>query len=492
MQYRTYKFKELDTPWYWTFPNADGSTGTYINKDTLVYASGGAVSNYSIDQDYMVANNSTLEIAQETKAVAGQIIVLIDDSGAYDLGVVTSVDNENLKILYKSMMALLDTDILNPTRDGLGETSDSEDEEPPEISAYLYDGVDGTARILAAYFATNGVDKYRRLPIFVRTSGGGIDKIRTERVTETITKSAVATSSTLTIRVDGLEPFDDITVTGVTSWGYNKSMGWCSADFSNCTVGRTYTVTFKLIRNVTVGDNKPYASALWNYKDNTVNVREWLMDLFDKHNVVVQFSLVFETTERAYIEIYIQRNTAPGRLLKNNIHGLTVKHTEESGARATVCQVINQETKEWLSTWYLLDDNTVTQDATAENRIQPYMLTVAEFDTENDGGATQKEAAEEAMLYSDFNHYINISMDRTSAMFPKNLSIGDAVTIVPELQEMGLEDEINDEYEDKVYKSIYTGRKESSSSSEVTLIFGKIRINYTDIIQMQQAKKVRT
>ena len=403
MQYRTYRFEELDEPYNWTFPKEDGSDATFTNYDTLVYASGGAVSAFSLDNDYMVTNNSTIEITAETKAVAGQIITLIDENGAYDVGVVTSVDNENLKILYKSMMVLFDVAILNPARNGGSD----------DVIGYLYDGVDGTARILATYFATEIADKYMRLPLRLRTSGGG-----------------------------------------KTNGSYN-------------------------------------VPAIWKYKDNTVNIRSWLMDLFDTHNVTLQFRLVFETS-RAFIEIYIQHNMTGGRLLKNNIHGLTVKHTEESSASATVCKVIDSETKELLSTWYLLKNNTVTRNSTSGTRVQPYKLTVAEFDSDNEDGATERTVAEDAMLYSDFNHYINIKMDRNSKMLPKNLSIGDAVTLVTDMEEMTVESEIDNSYTDKIWQSIYTGRKESSNSSEVTLIFGKIRISYTDIIQMQQAKKVRS
>lgn len=403
MQYRTYRFEELDEPYNWTFPKEDGSDATFTNYDTLVYASGGAVSAFSLDNDYMVTNNSAIEITAETKAVAGQIITLIDENGAYDVGVVTSVDNENLKILYKSMMVLFDVAILNPARNGGSD----------DVIGYLYDGVDGTARILATYFATEIADKYMRLPLRLRTSGGG-----------------------------------------KTNGSYN-------------------------------------VPAIWKYKDNTVNIRSWLMDLFDTHNVTLQFRLVFETS-RAFIEIYIQHNMTGGRLLKNNIHGLTVKHTEESSASATVCKVIDSETKELLSTWYLLKNNTVTRNSTSGMRVQPYKLTVAEFDSDNEDGATERTVAEDAMLYSDFNHYINIKMDRNSKMLPKNLSIGDAVTLVTDMEEMTVESEIDNSYTDKIWQSIYTGRKESSNSSEVTLIFGKIRISYTDIIQMQQAKKVRS
>lgn len=405
MQYRAYKFKELAEAYTWTLPKDDGTTETFTNRDTLAYATGGAVSAYSLDSDYVVANNSTVEIVAETTAVAGQIIALIDDAGAYDIGIITSVDNKNRKILYKSLMSLFDADILNPTRN-------SRDSDEPAVT-YLYDGVNGTARIIASYFAKSNTDKYRRLPLRIRTSGGG------------------KTNST-----------------------YN-------------------------------------VPAIWKYDDNTVNVREWLMDLFDKHNVVLQFRLVFETS-RAYIEIYIQHNTTGGRLLKNNIHGLTIEHTEESAATATVCNVIDSETKALLGTYYLCADNTVTNNANATNRVQPYKLTVAEYDAYNEDGATAKTVAEDAMKYSDFNHYINVKLDRYSAMLPKSLSIGDAVTLVTEMESVTAKDTLSNDYDDKVWRSIYTGRKESSNSSEITLIFGKIRISYTDLIQMQQSKKIRS
>lgn len=403
MQYRTFKFKELPEPYSWFLTKDDGSQEEFKNYDTLAYAAGGPVSSYEIDNDYTVANNSTINIVAKTAAVAGQLVALIDDAGAYDIGVITSVDNENLKILYKSLLALFDGDILNPTR------ANQDDE---SAVTYLYDGVDGTARILASYFAKSTTDKYKRLPIRVRTSGGG------------------------------------------------KS-------------GGKYNVP-----------------AIWDYEDNTVNLRDWLVELFNKHNVVLQFRLIFETS-RAYIEIYVMYNTTGGRLLKNNIHGLTITHTEESSAKATVCQVIDKDTKALLSTWYLLVDNTVTSNKNASNRVQPYKLTVAELDRDNDDGATAQTVAEDALKYSDFNHYISVKVDKNSKMIPKNLSIGDAVTIVTETDEMTAADQIDTNCEDRVWKSIYTGRKENSRSSEATLIFGKIRINYTDIIQMREMKKVR-
>ncbi len=407
MQYRAYKFTELKEAYSWDLPTQDEGTFKFWNYDTLTYAAGGVAIRYEIDSDYTVANNSTVYIAEETRAVAGQIIALIDDTGTYDVGVITSVDNEKRKILYKSLLSLFDGAELNPTRDnGTG------GEDDPVIS-YLYDGVEGAGRIIAAYYASKNTDRYKRLPIVVRTSGGGKD-----------------------------------------------------------------------------GSGKYNVPAIWDYTGNTVNLRTWLVDLFNKHNVIVQFRLVFETS-RAYIDVFITHNTTEGHILKNNIHGMTVTHTEDSAAAATVCQVIDSETKTLLSTWYLLSDNTVTMDASSPNRVQPYKLTVSEFDADNDDGATEQTIAEDALRYNDFNHYISVKIDRNSAMMPKDLKIGDAITVVTELDDMMAGDAIVEDYSERVWRSIYTGRKESSDSSEVTLIFGKIRINYTDLIQMQTMRAVR-
>lgn len=409
MQYRTFKLQQLAAPYTWDYTKADGTTASFYNYDTLVYAAGGAVSSYSIDNDYMVNNNSTIHLARETKAVAGQIIALIDDSGAYDLGIVTNVDNEKLQILYKPMMELFNNEFLNPARESREMSEESED------ITYKYDGIIQTGQIIGSYYCTTVTDRYLRLPLFIRNSGGGS-----------------------------------------TNGEYN-------------------------------------VPAIWTYKDNTFNMKDWLIDLFDTHNVVLQFKLVFEATERAYIEIYISRNANENyRLIKANVHGVTIKQTEETEVKATVCYVIDQNTKALASIWYLTIDNTVTNNKTHSKRMQPFKLTVAEWDSTNEEGVTAEDVAKDALLFSDYNHYINIGISRESSMVPKNLQIGDAVKIVPEIDEMTVGQTIETEYSDRVFKSIYTGRKESSASSEVTYIFGKIRVNYTDIIQMKNMKKIRS
>lgn len=389
-QYRAYAFKALETPYVWLYDQT-----TYKCFDTLEYAAGGMVASYEIDDDYMVQNNSSLHIARRTNAVPGQVIAVITEEGVKATGVITSVDNEKLQILFKPMLSLFDVDVLNPTRAG--------DSDSSEVH-YAYSSVEDAGNILASYFCTDATDRYRRLPIIVRHSGAG-------------------------------------------------------------------------------------ETALWTYKDNTVNLRTWLIDLFDNHNVVLTFNLVFSTS-RAYIDVLIAQNSRAGKIIKNNIAGMTIEQVSEGGAKATVCQVINSSTKELLATYYLLKNNTVTTNAAATNRVQPYKLTVVEFDPNNTDGATTATAAEDALLYNAFNHYIRLTIDKNTKMFPE-LMIGDGVRIVPEIEEVTTRTVIRQNYEDEIFDSIYTGRKESSDNSRITLIFGKIRVNYTDIIQMRQMREVR-
>lgn len=427
-------------------------------KETLIFSDSGAVAPYYIDDDYMLLNNSNITIVADTTAVAGQIIVLIETSGVYALGVITAVDNEQKQITYRSLLSLFDDNILNFMRGTTSQELQAEldikklNGEIDQIEAlcsvglvtkeyrdqqkeqreqqidnikrttaniqYLYDAVDDTARILRYNF-TGNIDKYRRIPLVFRSSGGGKNS-------------------------DG--------------------------DF-----------------------NVP---AVWSNRDNEFNARTWLIELFDTHNVVIQPRLVFEVS-RAYVELYIFKNTTGGKLIKNNIPGMVLTHTEESSPRATVCQVIYSKDKAIAGLYFLLADNTVTNNAAAPNRVQPYRLTVAEFDA--DEGAktipptTPQIIAENALKYKDFSHYISIIMDRNSRAFPKDLQIGDSVTVVPTINEMEQDTPIMtpEKYEQYTISTIYTGRKENSSNSRVTMTFGKIRINYTDLIQIERYRRVR-
>lgn len=500
MQYRTYNFKELEESEYynWSLTDEDGTVHTYINKDTLVYATSGAVAEYSIDNDYMVSNNSTVGLAAPTKAIAGQIIALIEDDRTEDVGVITSVDNANYKIYYKSILELFNKNILNPARNADTDSG----------YKYYYDGVQDTANILGYYFASSGVDKYCRMPIRCRTSGGGSHPVPTTK------KGSLKVSPkkyNTTKEVEGLTWYgysssftadgDVISVTSTPSSALFRIEVDTSISGSivSYTIWRpvplfsTVSVTFDYTYSVLAGQDvatELNVGAIWENFDNELNVKSWLLSLFEEYNVVVQCSLVFET-DKAYIDVLIRHNTTGGRLLKNNIHSASFEHQEDKSAAATVCIVVDKEDKSYLSTWYLLSDNSVTDNASAANRVLPYSLKVAEFDTDNDDGATEQSVAESALLYQDYNHYISVKINRESEMYPERLNIGDSVKLVPEIFENDKSDDASGYDSADIIESIYTGRKESSENNEVTLIFGKMRLNYTDLIQIKEQRQVR-
>lgn len=398
MQYRTFKFIELSEEDYYTITVQEKQ---FQIKDNLIFAESGAVANYEIQNDYMIDNNSTIKLVTTTEAVAGQIITIIIESGAYDTGVITAVDNKLKTITYKSLLELFNQEMLNPYREA------NVDDDIPEIK-YSYDAINDTGLILASYYL-NSPDKNLRLPLVIRTSGG-----------------------------------TDLT-------------------------------------------------AIWQYDENSFNIKEWLINLFNDKNVVVQMKIVFEV-DRGYIDCLISQNTTGGYLIKNNQTAQKITLNETQTNTSTVCTVIDSATKEILSNWYLLQDNTVTEDIEANNRVLPYKLVVAEYDQEEafDTGATEQQVAEDELLYSEFNNYTEIKIDKNSKVFD-NLVIGDSVTIIPEIFSMKQTDELflEEEYEKYLLNSIYTGRKEKSTESRVTYIFGKGRVNYTDIIQQEKLKNRR-
>lgn len=132
----------------------------------LAYIDGGAVRSYSIDNDYINNNNSTIDIIKGTTAMVGDIICLIKDTGAYDKGVITSVDNEALQIAYKSDKELFNDNILNPF------AGTFTDETDVEVAGRF--GVDVVKNMIELYWGRT-TDPFKKLPLQVVTDGDVLD-----------------------------------------------------------------------------------------------------------------------------------------------------------------------------------------------------------------------------------------------------------------------------------------------------------------------------
>lgn len=246
------------------------------DRRKLAYIDGGYVVDYNIDDDYIVNNNSSISIVKETNAVEGDIIVLIKNSGPFHKGVITSVDNADLTISYKS-----DKQLFNDNMPNIKSADFAADSELT-VAGKL--GLKEVAEILKIVFSQkdpaeqdDNYDEYKALPLDIITNG---------------------------------DVYDD------------------------------------------AGEHK----ILWTWSDNSINVVDWLVELFEKYAVVLSWTIDFDiNTERLaertpkYIvtieqknEIYVQtatdtyttRETAGGENIADGVQtpvkkitGKTVKTT---------------------------------------------------------------------------------------------------------------------------------------------------------------------
>lgn len=280
------------------------------DRQTLAYKDGGYVASYTIDDDYIVNNNSTINIIKELndKVVVGDTIVLIKTSGAYHKGTVTTFDNADFKITYKADKELFNDNMLNPYSSFYAEESNKE----VEIAKRF--GIEDVANIIESYFGRAN-DWLRRLPIKVVTDG-------------------------------------DVT----TESGEVKM--------------------------------------LWIWKNDTINVVDWLVELFTSYNLSLSWTIDFNIAEtdlskrKPYYIVTLSAVNNSGKIIKDNVEMQTITYTEKKLPEATVCVVLDSERK----TIYQMNSN--------KNLLNPYYVEKDKFLTV--GYGTEQTQKDETSNVSGF------------------------------------------------------------------------------------------
>lgn len=242
------------------------------DRTTLKYRTGGYVVTYSIDDDYIVNNNSTITVVKNDKVpeeyslsrvVVGDIIVLIQDSGAFHKGVITTVDDTALSISYKSDKELFNDNMLNPFREQfVGDNT---------VTVAGKFGIDVVIAIFDNLFAKT-TDPYKKLPITFISNGDVLD--------------------------------DDENV-----------------------------------------------KMLWTWDDDQINLVDWLVELFEKYNLTMEFTIDFNTAEEvlgyraASYVVTFSAITNSGGIIKDNVDMQTITYTTKELPDATVCYVLNSTDK---------------------------------------------------------------------------------------------------------------------------------------------------
>ena len=405
------------------------------DRQQLKYIDGGYVVNYTIDDDYIVNNNSTISIVQPTTAKVGDIICIIKTRGAYHKGVITEVDNSALRISYKADKELFNDNVFNLMR------SEFED----GVKFVRKFGLPIVASIIESNWAKSR-DTLKRLPLTVVITGDVVDEQGNPKM-------------------------------------------------------------------------------LWTWDNISVNFADWLVELFEKYNVALDWSIDFDTTKDiGFVEMHpdvdfdVEIDTLFSRrnpqfvvylsamkggnpnLIKDNVAMQTITYTGEELPDATVCYVIDSETKDLLidsetgkpAVYYLAQENgkyRVTLDTADTNRMLPVRTTIIEYKdeskeetSEGENGTevvnkyvTPRDSAEDTLLPSQYNQAVEVVISNSSKMFDWDLArFGGEYTIVNK---------------NGTINSNYTGRKETSENNLVTLYFGLGRKNYTDLIQMRMRKQ---
>ncbi|MCL2555466.1 MAG: hypothetical protein FWE03_00405 [Firmicutes bacterium] len=130
---------------------------------TLELRDSGVVRDYVVDLDYLTNNNSTMRLVRESKGFKGDILAISEGVDLIALGVITAIDNTELRIQFKHMKELFNDSILNVFKwTGLLDKK--------------FDAVQGL-RVLIEYAFINTTDSLRRLPLTIRTFGQNLNAV---------------------------------------------------------------------------------------------------------------------------------------------------------------------------------------------------------------------------------------------------------------------------------------------------------------------------
>jgi len=215
--------------------------------------------------------------------------------------------------------------------------------------------------------------------------------------------------------------------------------------------------------------------AVWDDDSPSFNMVDFIDFLFDHYNIYLDFSLDFINNR---IICSIIHNTSSGRTLKDNIKLSRPELDNNELPSENVAVLFNKGTGVIRRTYYLLQNNTLSTNANAHNRILPPAQRYIEWD---DVEAIREGFSMQELAFSEiggqiYNHFIEYKLAKRQTMVtPDHFNYGDMVTII---------------YDDgRTYESIYTGLRFKKNDPFFTCIFGKTRIDFTDRMKIHNNRR---
>ena len=140
-------------------------------------------------------------------------------------------------------------------------------------------------------------------------------------------------------------------------------------------------------------------SAVWSDEGDTLSIKDFLAEMFDSHNIYLDFDIDFKANK---IVCKIIKNTSGGYVIKDNIKLSEPTFDKNELPSYNKAVVYDEESGTILGTYYLLADNTVTEDADDENRLLPVQTKYISY--EEDKGYTPMEAAASELSGNIYDH----------------------------------------------------------------------------------------
>lgn len=202
------------------------------------------------------------------------------------------------------------------------------------------------------------------------------------------------------------------------------------------------------------------------------NLMKYLVNAFKKYNIVWQF----DRFEGGKIYTYIEAVTDQFQL-KNNLSGFRnweVSTTEVGKDTENMLLIVDKAMTDVmnpkiLSTWYLKNDNEVTQNASNPNIIKPTRTKVNVYDTTATDKPTYEEVANSELKGSYYSHEISVDADMDDqSINVHNLRVGHLANVV---------------YDDRTYQSVLSGYSVVSGSNVINLKFGNIRSRISELLE---------
>jgi len=333
---------------------------------TLELRDSGVVRDYVVDMDYLTNNNSTLRLVEESKGFKGDILAITAGVDLIVLGVITAIDNTELRIQFKHPKEMFNDDILNVFK-------------WTGLLNKRFDAVAGL-RTLIEFAFIGTTDTLRNLPLEIRTFGQDLD-------------------------------------------------------------------------------------AVWVDDSDTIDLLEFIDWCFDHYNVYLAFDIDFVNKK---IVVDIIKNATEGLLLKDNIKLSKPEFDSNELPRENRALLFNKYTGVIVRSFFLLQNNTLTTNASHAQRLFPVSTRFVEWDEIEAirEGYTQEQLAKSELQGNIYNHHVQVRLAKKQTMVPaRRFNYGDQVKIV---------------YEGRSYDSIFTGLKYRKDDPFYTCIFGKARIDFTD------------